>query len=596
MTLKRRSGLANDRRAYRYYKTDTVSYTVIYNGNTNTSGNVPTDQFSPYLSGSTVTVLGNYGSPALEKTGFMFAGWNTAANGSGTSYLEGDIFKINANITLYAQWISMYTVTYNGNTNTSGNVPTDGSSPYLSGSTVTVLGNSGSLAKTGSTFAGWNTAANGSGTSYTQGNTFTINTNITLYAQWTPVYTVTYNGNTNTSGNVPTDGSSPYLSGSTVTVLGNTGSLAKTGATFAGWNTAADGSGTSYTQGNTFTINTNITLYAQWTITAPSAPTDLSSVGGNTEAYILFTQSGTVTNYEYSTDDGATFLAFDPPQIYSPVNITALSTDGVTPLTNGITYTIKLKAVNSSGARSVESGSVDVIPTVTSLLNTNRIIYLDANNTSSYSGSGTTWTNLDSAGSYSATLNGSPTFDNTTPSNKYFEFNTGALTGQYAQINQASAINPVVNQPFTIQIWVKINNIGSAGSLVSKAFGAPSYDGYAVGYRTDNTLQLHENGSSQVNYFTSVADVLSSGWALYTANVQFGNGGGRQNKLFVNGRNVLTATSNESGIPSPTQNLTFPTGFYGEGECDIGQFYYYNTELTQTEIIQNFDATKHRYM
>ena len=494
-----------------------------------------------------------------------------------------------------------YTVTYNGKTNTSGNAPTDGSSPYISGSTVIVLGNSGSpvLEKNGFTFAGWNTEANGSGTSYSEGNTFTINDNTTLYAQWTPVYTVTYNGNTNTSGNAPTDGSSPYESGSTVTVLGNSGSpvLEKSGFTFAGWNTESDGSGTSYSQGNTFVINDNTTLYAEWTLVPPpSAPTALSSVGGNTEAYILFTQSGTVTNYEYSTDDGATFLPFTPAQIYSPVNITTISSDGVTPLTNGTTYTVKLKAVNS-GSSSSESVSVNVTPTITSLETSNRIIYLDANNSSSYPGSGTTWTNLASGGSYSATLNGSPTFDDTTePGNKYFEFNPGALTGQFAQINQAAAINPVLNQPFTIQIWVRINNIGSQGSLVSKVFDSLSYDGYALGYRTNNTLQLHENGSSQVNYFNSVTGVLSSGWALYTANIQFGNGGGRTNKVFVNGRQVLTATSNESGIPSSTQNLTFPAGFYGEGECDIGQFYYYNTELTTTQIIQNFDATKSTYI
>ena len=596
MTGRKRSGLAIHRRAYRYEPVaQSPTYTLTYNGNTNTSGNVPIDDYSPYTSGLSVTVLGNSGS--LVKTGFRFTEWNTQANGSGISFSEGDTFTINSNIILYAVWEEIYTLTYNGNTNTSGNAPTDGSSPYTSGSSVTVLGNSGSpiLAKTGFRFTGWNTESNGSGVSYSQGNTFTINANTTLYAIWEEIYTLTYNGNTNTGGNAPTDGSSPYTTGSSVTVLGNSGSLVKTGFTFTEWNTEANGSGVSYSEGNTFTINSNTTLYALWAVAPPSTPTALSSVGGNTEAYILFTQSGTITNYQYSTDDGATFLAFNPPQIYSPVNITTLSSDGVTPLTNGTTYTIKLKAVNS-GALSSESLSVDVIPTITSLLNTNRIIYLNANDTNSYSGSGTTWTNLDSGGSYSATLNGSPTFDATIPANKYFDFNSGEVTGQFAQINQAAAINPVVNQPFTIQMWVKINNIGSQGSLFSKAFGAPSYDGYALGYRTDNTLQLHENGSSQVNYFNSVSGVLSSGWALYTANVQFGNGGGRQNKIFVNGRQVLTATSNETSIPSTTQNLTFPTGFYGEGECNIGQFYYYNTELTPTQIIQNFDATKHTYM
>lgn len=405
-------------------------------------------------------------------------------------------------------------------------------------------------------------------------------------------YTVTYNGNTKTSGNVPVDGSSPYLTGSSVTVLGNSGTLAKTGYTFAGWNTAANGSGTSYSQGGTFTIDANIILYAQWAL---SPPTGLSSVGGDITAYILFQQSGTVTNYEYSTDDGVTFLAFDPPQIYSPVEINTLSSNQFASLTNDTEYTVRLRAVSSAGTSS-SSVSVKVTPTVTYLETNGRIIYLDANDADSYSGSGTTWTNLDSAGSYSATLNGTPTFNSTDSYNKFIEFNPGSDTGQYAQINQADAINPVINQPFTIQMWVRINNVGSQGSLVSKVFGGPSYDGYALGYLANNTLELHENGVSQVNYYTSVTGVLSSGWALYTAVVQFGNGGGRTNKIFVNGRQVASATSTETAIPSSTQNLTFPTGFYGEGKCDIGQLYYYNTELTTEQVIQNYDASRPRYI
>ena len=80
-------------------------------------------------------------------------------------------------------------------------------------------------------------------------------------------YTVTYDGNGKTSGTVPTDASSPYASGAEVTVLGNTGSLAKTGCTFIGWNTAANGSGESYEAGETFEMGTaNVTLYAQWVL------------------------------------------------------------------------------------------------------------------------------------------------------------------------------------------------------------------------------------------------------------------------------------------------------------------------------------------
>ena len=78
---------------------------------------------------------------------------------------------------------------------------------------------------------------------------------------------VTYDGNGKTGGNVPTDASSPYTPSSTVTVLGNTGNLVRTGYTFAGWNTQADGDGTSYAADETFSISANTTLYAKWTAT-----------------------------------------------------------------------------------------------------------------------------------------------------------------------------------------------------------------------------------------------------------------------------------------------------------------------------------------
>jgi hypothetical protein len=168
------------------------------------------------------------------------------------------------------------TLTYNGNGNTGGEVPTDNDSPYQNGATAIVLGNTRSLAKTGESFTGWNTAADGSGIPYIARDTFIISENTILYAQWTTVTrTVIYNGNGNTGGEVPTDSNSPYQSGATVTVLGNTGNLVKTDtifSSFAGWNTAANGSGTSYTAGDTFTMsNTNITLYAHWVWENPTA-------------------------------------------------------------------------------------------------------------------------------------------------------------------------------------------------------------------------------------------------------------------------------------------------------------------------------------
>lgn len=78
-----------------------------------------------------------------------------------------------------------YTVTYLGNGNTGGTVPTD-TNNYVAGATVAVA-DVGSLVYTGHGFAGWNTASNGSGTEYAPGTTFAMGAaDITLYAQWEP--------------------------------------------------------------------------------------------------------------------------------------------------------------------------------------------------------------------------------------------------------------------------------------------------------------------------------------------------------------------------------------------------------------------------
>lgn len=242
------------------------TYAVTYDGNGNTGGNVPIDSAN-YVPGQTVTVLANTGS--LVKTGYSFSGWNTQTDGSGTTYTQAQIFAIGAaNVILYAKWTAnpTYTVTYNGNNSTGGSAPID-STNYQQGQTVTVLANTGNLVRINYSFSGWNTQADGSGTTYTQPQTFVIGaSNVTLYAMWiaSPAYTVIYDGNGNTGGNAPINVTN-YAQGQTVTVFSNVGNLVKTGYVFSGWNTQADGSGTTYTAAQTFSMGSaNVTLYAKW--------------------------------------------------------------------------------------------------------------------------------------------------------------------------------------------------------------------------------------------------------------------------------------------------------------------------------------------
>ncbi len=78
-------------------------FSVEYNGNGNTGGSVPVDR-TLYASSAHITILGNTGN--LERTGLVFAGWNTAPEGKGTFYASGSSFTIDsANAILYALWI-----------------------------------------------------------------------------------------------------------------------------------------------------------------------------------------------------------------------------------------------------------------------------------------------------------------------------------------------------------------------------------------------------------------------------------------------------------------------------------------------------------
>ena len=260
-----------------YARWTPVTYGVTYNANGSTGGAAPVDG-NAYAAGATIVVLANTG--ALVKTTSTFAGWNTAANGSGTTYLGGATFAMgSANVIVYALWTPVtFGVTYNANGSTGGTAPSDGNA-YAPGATVVVLGNTGALVKTGSTFAGWNTAANGTGTTYAGGATFAMGSaNVILHALWTPVtYGVTYNANGSTGGAAPVDGNA-YAAGATVVVLANTGALVKTGATFAGWNSTVIGTGVSYpASGSSFAMGSNNTiLYAQW-----SNPCTLDLDGNN---------------------------------------------------------------------------------------------------------------------------------------------------------------------------------------------------------------------------------------------------------------------------------------------------------------------------
>ena len=247
-------------------------------GSFNCAGNSPTAlEGTARWDGTAWHAIGS-GSPGYTPTTNQLALYAVSSNevytGGNTSLLKYDgsswstVVNYGEIRTFSGEVLPTFTVTYDGNTNSGGTAPVDSSSPYSTGSNVTISG-VGTLVKTGYTFSGWNTSSNGSGTAYAASATLSnIQANVTLYAQWVvnapTTFTVAYNGNTNSGGTAPVDGSSPYNAGSNVTILG-VGTLVKSGYTFSGWNTSSNGSGTAYAASATLSnIQANVILYAQW--------------------------------------------------------------------------------------------------------------------------------------------------------------------------------------------------------------------------------------------------------------------------------------------------------------------------------------------
>lgn len=163
-----------------WYDTGGVTHTVItYNANGGSGQPGNQDKWygeSLWLSNTRPT-----------RTGYTFRCWNTASNGSGTTYTPGQQYTPDpgGTVTLYAIWdVNTWQVSYNGNSDNVTNVPSAQTKTY--GQTLTL--SSQVPQKVDYNFLGWNTEANGTGTTYQPGASFTTNAATVLYAQWELAY------------------------------------------------------------------------------------------------------------------------------------------------------------------------------------------------------------------------------------------------------------------------------------------------------------------------------------------------------------------------------------------------------------------------
>jgi len=163
-----------------------------------------------------------------------------------------------------------YTVTFNVNGG-SGTAPA--AQTVSPGSAIATLPSGTGLSKPNGYFGGWNTMPDGTGDNYSAGSSFKPTANITLYARWISGYMVTFNVN---GGNGTAPAARTVNIGSAVTLPSGSG-FSQSGSFFGGWNTKADGTGTNYNSGASYTPTAHITLYAKWDMLPLASVTGLAN-------------------------------------------------------------------------------------------------------------------------------------------------------------------------------------------------------------------------------------------------------------------------------------------------------------------------------
>jgi uncharacterized repeat protein (TIGR02543 family) len=234
--------------------TDITGWTVTFDKNGGDTDASPTTKTvsSP---ATTIDTL----PTAPSRAGYAFTGWNTETDGSGDWFTAST--PVTDDITVYAQWRQQSAdgeliVTFNKN---GGDTEADPALIEVVPPATTIVTLPTPPTRTGYTFAGWNTEADGSGDEFTA--TTTVTTDVTVYAQWTGIsYQITCDKN----------GGDTEANPKVITVtfpdntIGNQEFTRPTreGYIFKEWNTKADGSGVTWTRESV--VTEDITVYAIW--------------------------------------------------------------------------------------------------------------------------------------------------------------------------------------------------------------------------------------------------------------------------------------------------------------------------------------------
>jgi hypothetical protein len=223
-------------------------------------------------------------------------------------------------------------------------------------------------------------------------------------------------------------------------------------------------------------------------------------------------------------------------------------------------------------------------PEILEIITRDLQLYLDAADTDSYPGTGTTWTDL-STNEYTATLIDAPAFNTT-----HFTFDG---VNDYVDTNQSLAA-----ESFSVGVWFRTTAAG-INMMLSKEVAAGRPWNYRlwlnngqlradIGQGSLTPELVFDGGYNNGEWYFGMFTRDDDNWYLY-----------------VNGVEVATRTDPLTGTIANSQELwigrsaftsggTNPTGSYPY-DGDIGQVFVYDAVLTPAEVLQNYNATKATY-
>jgi hypothetical protein len=199
------------------------------------------------------------------------------------------------------------------------------------------------------------------------------------------------------------------------------------------------------------------------------------------------------------------------------------------------------------------------------------VLNLDASVASSYSGSGTTWSDI-SGSSNNATLVGNPIYTSTAPANFTFSGSNNAN------------FNFVWPAQFTCSLW--IYPIGAPGGNFSRILSTGSGDNLEIAINGSNQISYHSPSVSWQSYVTSIT---SNAWNQLVV-VKSAN----SITFYING--VSTYTASLTSFTSGSKIYFGQRHTLNEGaNFRLGAALIYNYALTASDITTNWNAQKVKY-